>query len=162
MLNQDLVLKHNELYLVGEDQTDGSRERATGLYVRDTRFLDHWRLRLDGAPLEPLEARVLGADRAVVVAGNATISADGPAGREPVLPLTIAVEQSDAFDAVSRMYAYVYQRPLHFACYGLIIAALAVIGSVGVHLFLESTITLADWAVGWVCTSAKLGPTAPP
>ena len=39
MLNHDLVLKHNELYLVGESQSDGSGERATGLYVRDTRFL---------------------------------------------------------------------------------------------------------------------------
>jgi hypothetical protein len=67
----------------------------------------------------------------------------------PLMWATIAVEQSDAFDAVSRMYAYVYQRPLHLACYGLFIAALAIIGSVGVHLFLESTITLADWAVGW-------------
>jgi hypothetical protein len=67
----------------------------------------------------------------------------------PLLWATIAVEQSDAFDAVSRTYAYVYQRPLHFAVYGLITVALAVIGSVVVHLFLESTTTLADWAVGW-------------
>jgi hypothetical protein len=65
----------------------------------------------------------------------------------PLLWATIAVEQSDAFDAVSRMYAYVYQRPLHFAGYGLITAALAVIGSLVAHLFVESTTTLADWAV---------------
>ena len=49
MLHQDLVLKHNELYLVGEDTSDSSRERATGLYLRDTRFLSFWR----GGDLEP-------------------------------------------------------------------------------------------------------------
>ncbi|MDF2760377.1 MAG: N-terminal domain of (some) glycogen debranching enzyme, partial [Thermomicrobiales bacterium] len=53
MLHQDLVLKHNELYLVGEDASDSSRERATGLYLRDTRFLSFWDLRVNGVPLEP-------------------------------------------------------------------------------------------------------------
>jgi glycogen debranching enzyme len=93
VLHHDLVLKHNELYLVGEDQTDASRERATGLYVRDTRFLDCWDLRLNGQELEPLEARALGPDRALVVDANGAIPADERGISEPVLPLTIAVEQ---------------------------------------------------------------------
>lgn len=103
MLQQDLVLKHNELYLVGEDQTDISRERATGLYARDTRFLDHWELRLNDAPLEPLESRVLGPDRAVVVGANTTLAPDGLAIREPVLPLTISVEQHVQLDTDLRV-----------------------------------------------------------
>jgi glycogen debranching enzyme len=93
VLNQDLVLKHNELYLVGESQSDGSGERATGLYVRDTRFLDNWDLRINGVPLEPLDARVLGSARAVVVGANGPLAADGLEITEPVRPLTIAVEQ---------------------------------------------------------------------
>ena len=93
MLNQDLVLKHDELYLVGEDQTDGSRERATGLYVRDTRFLDCWILRINGVPLEPLDARLLGPDRALVVGANQALLADGQRLTEPVRPLTVSVEQ---------------------------------------------------------------------
>ncbi|HEU4688250.1 MAG TPA: glycogen debranching N-terminal domain-containing protein, partial [Vicinamibacterales bacterium] len=93
MLHQDLVLKHNELYLVGEDTSDSSRERATGLYLRDTRFLSSWDLRVNGTPLEPLEVRVLGPDRAVIVEANGTLAADGQRITEPVLPLTVAVEQ---------------------------------------------------------------------
>lgn len=93
MLQQDLVLKHNELYLVGEDTSDSSRERATGLYLRDTRFLSSWDLRVNGTPLEPLEVRVLGPDRAVIVEANGTLAADGSEITEPVRPLTIAVEQ---------------------------------------------------------------------
>ena len=93
MLHQDLVLKHNELYLAGEETSDSSRERATGLYMRDTRFLNFWDLRVNGAPLEPLEVRVLGPDRAVVVAANRALAADGQRITEPVLPLTVAVEQ---------------------------------------------------------------------
>jgi glycogen debranching enzyme len=93
VLHQDLVLKHNELYLVGESQSDGSGERATGLYARDTRFLDSWDLRINGVPLEPLDARVLGPDRAVVVGANGPLAADGVEITEPVRPLTIAVEQ---------------------------------------------------------------------
>jgi glycogen debranching enzyme len=93
VLHQDLVLKHNELYLVGESQSDGSGERATGLYARDTRFLDHWDLRINDVPLEPLDARVLGSDRAVVIGANGPLAADGGEFAEPVRPLTVAVEQ---------------------------------------------------------------------
>jgi glycogen debranching enzyme len=93
VLQHDLVLKHNELYLVGESEGDGSGERATGLYARDTRFLDCWDLRINGLPLEPLEARVLGPDQAVVFSANATLAADGQGLLEPVRPLTVAVEQ---------------------------------------------------------------------
>ena len=93
MLHHDLVLKHNELYLVGEETCDGSRERATGLYLRDTRVLSFWDLRLNGMPLESLEVRVLGPDRAVAVEANGALAADERRLTEPVLPLTIAVEQ---------------------------------------------------------------------
>jgi glycogen debranching enzyme len=103
VLQRDLVLKHNELYLVGESGSDGSEERASGLYVRDTRFLDCWRLRLDDVPLEPLDDRVLAADRAVIVTANGALPPVGPGRPEPVLPLTIAVEQEIALDADLRV-----------------------------------------------------------
>jgi len=98
MLNHDLVLKHDELYLVGESHTDGSRERATGLYVRDTRFLDCWNLAINGVGLEPLDAGVLAGDRALVIGGNGALPADGQRITEPVRPLTIAVEQHVQLD----------------------------------------------------------------
>ncbi|MCC7023091.1 MAG: amylo-alpha-1,6-glucosidase [Thermomicrobiales bacterium] len=93
MLDYDLVLKHNELYLVGEHRGDRQGERATGLYVRDTRFLDCWQLRLNDAPLALLEARVLGPDRAVVVGANELLAPNTAGIDEPVLPQTISVEQ---------------------------------------------------------------------
>jgi glycogen debranching enzyme len=94
VLHQDLVLKHDELYLVGESKIEGSEERATGLYAHDTRFLHHWELRIDDRPLEPLVAHVLGADRALVVSANSALPAAGGRLPEPVRPLTIAVEEA--------------------------------------------------------------------
>ena len=56
MLEHDLVLKSGELYLVGNTPTDGSRERATGLYLRDTRHLCLFRATVNGTVMEPLSA----------------------------------------------------------------------------------------------------------
>ena len=67
----------------------------------------------------------------------------------PLMWAAIAVEQSDAFDAVSRAYAYVYQRPLHLAGYVVIIVLLGILGAAAVGLFAFATIELADWAIGW-------------
>src|SRR3954462_7294116 len=103
MLSHDLVLKHDELYLVGERHTDVSRDRATGLYLRDTRFLDCWHLAINGVALEPLDARVLAADRALVVSGNGTLPADGQQITEPVRPLTVAVEEHLQLDTALRV-----------------------------------------------------------
>ncbi len=50
MFDHDLVLKANELFLVGRSEdTDGITE--AGLYLRDTRFLDRFRLAIDGASM---------------------------------------------------------------------------------------------------------------
>ncbi|HEU5432447.1 MAG TPA: glycogen debranching N-terminal domain-containing protein, partial [Thermomicrobiales bacterium] len=93
MLLDNLVLKHNELYLVGERETDASGERANGLYLRDTRFLDCWDLWLNGLPPEPLESRQLGPDRAIVVGANKAIVVETEEGARTLLPLTVAIEQ---------------------------------------------------------------------
>jgi glycogen debranching enzyme len=102
MLGHDLVLKHDELYLVGETHADASRERATGLYLRDTRFLSLWSLRLNGVPLESLDARILAADRALVVGANGALLAGGRL-TEPVPPRTVAVAQHVALDTALRV-----------------------------------------------------------
>jgi hypothetical protein len=54
MLDDDLVRKSDELYLVGEQLTEGSGERATGLYRRVPRYLDRFDVRLNGAALNLL------------------------------------------------------------------------------------------------------------
>jgi len=89
VLDLNLVLKSDELYLAGEISTDGSGERATGLYLRDTRHLNRFETTLNRVPLTTLSARRLGPASAVVTSGNAMLAgADGP-----VLPNTVAVEQ---------------------------------------------------------------------
>jgi glycogen debranching enzyme len=102
MLGHDLVLKHDELYLVGETRTDFSRERATGLYLRDTRFLSAWELRINSVFPESLDARLLGPDRALVVGANGDLPASARLSA-PVPPRTVSVEQHVALDSALRV-----------------------------------------------------------
>ncbi len=90
MLDQELVLKSDELYLVGASTTDGSGESAAGLYVRDTRHLSRFRLLLNDAPLQRLSARVARGSRAVVVETNSLQALPGVT----IAPHTISVEQT--------------------------------------------------------------------
>ena len=53
----------------------------------------------------------------------------------PLMWATIGVERSDAFDSVSRCYAYVYQRPLHLVFYLFVASLLGLLGEVAVHYF---------------------------
>ena len=65
----------------------------------------------------------------------------------PLMWACLSVERSDAFDGVSRCYAYVYQRPLHLAFYVLVAASLAFLGEVVVNLFATATIALSERAI---------------
>lgn len=78
------------MFLVGDSNTDGSGEPATGLYVRDTRHLSRFRLLLNDSPLDRLFARVLGPTTASIVEANQVFSlADGTV----VKPHSVSVEQ---------------------------------------------------------------------
>ena len=57
VLDHNLTLKSDELYLVGNIDTDGSRERATGLYLRDTRHLSRFLVTINGTRPERLQVR---------------------------------------------------------------------------------------------------------
>lgn len=65
----------------------------------------------------------------------------------PLMWSTIAVERSDAFDAVSRAYAYVFQRPLHAVFYLLVAGVLGLLAQTGVNLMVDATLAATDWAV---------------
>jgi len=67
----------------------------------------------------------------------------------PLMWATIGVERSDAFDGVSRCYAYIYQRPLHLAAYVLFATLLGLLGEVFVHYFATAGVTLSEWTVSW-------------
>jgi hypothetical protein len=59
------------------------------------------------------------------------------------------VEGTDAFDALSRSYAYTYQRPFRLLWYVLFAVLLAAISMFVVKMFAASAIALGDWSVDW-------------
>ena len=67
----------------------------------------------------------------------------------PLMWATVSVEGTDAFDALSRSYAYTYQRPLRLLWYVLFAAILAAVSMFVVKLFAASAIALGNWSVDW-------------
>ena len=67
----------------------------------------------------------------------------------PLMWATLAIERSDAFDAISRCYAYVYQRPLQLFFYLMVAGLLGCFGETAVHYFAIASVNLADWAISW-------------
>lgn len=67
----------------------------------------------------------------------------------PFLLPTISSEGTDAFDALSRSYAYVYQRPLHLLFYTLVATVLGLLGAWVVDLFAGGVVNLGAWGVSW-------------
>lgn len=67
----------------------------------------------------------------------------------PLMWATVSVEGTDAFDALSRSYAYTYHRPLRLLGYVLFAALLAIVSMFVVKVFAVSAIALGDWSVHW-------------
>lgn len=67
----------------------------------------------------------------------------------PLMFATISVEGSDAFDALSRSFAYAFQRPWHYLFYGLLAAVFGSLCSFFVLLFTDLLVHLSRWAVAW-------------
>jgi hypothetical protein len=67
----------------------------------------------------------------------------------PLMFATISVEGSDSFDALSRSYAYAFQRPWNYLFYGLLAGIFGSLCSFFVLLFTDLIIHLSQWAVGW-------------
>jgi hypothetical protein len=67
----------------------------------------------------------------------------------PLMWATISVEGTDAFDALSRSYAYTYHRPWRLLWYVLVVGLLAIVSMFVVKLFAATAINLGDWAIDW-------------
>jgi hypothetical protein len=67
----------------------------------------------------------------------------------PLMWATISVEGTDALDALSRSYAYTYQRPWRLLWYVLVVTVLAAVSMCVVKLFALTSIALGDWSVDW-------------
>ncbi len=67
----------------------------------------------------------------------------------PLMWPTISAEGTDSFDALSRSYSYLYQRPLHYLFYALVAGFFGLLTAAVVLLFAQWTIGLGYWAASW-------------
>jgi hypothetical protein len=67
----------------------------------------------------------------------------------PLMWATISTESSDSFDALSRTYAYVFQRPLRYLGYLIVAFVLGFLGWIVVSYFASAVIDLTAWAASW-------------
>jgi hypothetical protein len=67
----------------------------------------------------------------------------------PLMHATISAEGSDGFDALSRSYSYVFQRPIHYAFYIVAASALGFAGLMLVQFFARLVMKLTAWSVSW-------------
>jgi hypothetical protein len=74
----------------------------------------------------------------------------------PLMWATISVEGTDSFDALSRTYAYVFQKPLRYATYILVAVFVGWLGWIVVENLAATVIWLASWAAGWGAGPARM------
>ncbi len=75
----------------------------------------------------------------------------------PLMWATISTEGTDSFDALSRSYAYVFQRPLHYLFYAIVAAILGWLGWFLVHNFASGIIWMTYWAASWGAKDELVG-----
>ncbi len=74
----------------------------------------------------------------------------------PLMWGAISAEGTDSFDALSRSYAYVFQRPLHYLFYVLAAGLIGWLGWVLVQNIAAGVVWMSYWAAGWGCGSAQI------
>ena len=67
----------------------------------------------------------------------------------PLMVAAVGVERGDSFQAISTAFSYLYQRPLHYAFYGLIALLVALPALAAAGVFADATGTLAMWAASF-------------
>ena len=74
----------------------------------------------------------------------------------PLMWATISAEGTDSFDALSRSYAYVFQRPLHYLFYIVVAGVIGWLGWLLVQYFAFGVIWMGYWAAGWGTGHAQI------
>ena len=64
----------------------------------------------------------------------------------PLIIPALAIEGTDAFDAIQRSYAYVINKPLRYIAYGAILLILGVISTGIFTLIAQGSVAMTDWA----------------
>ena len=89
----------------------------------------------------------------------------GLAAGWPLMIGSVAAEADDGFDALSRAYAFVHQRPWHYLGYAAFAGLVGWAGLAFVTLFAELVVSLTAWALGFGGTGPVVNPyfgVAPP
>ena len=73
----------------------------------------------------------------------------------PLMFSTISTEGTDAFDGISRSYAYVFQRPFHYLFYILVATLLGGIGWIFVHGIIHLLVHCTHWSLAWGLSSER-------
>lgn len=94
---------------------------------------------------------VAGAVWPLVLAGAVVLAilAVGLVAGWPLMVAAVGVERGDSFQAISTAFSYLYQRPLHYAFYGLVALAVAIPALAAAGVFADATSTLALWAASF-------------
>jgi hypothetical protein len=74
----------------------------------------------------------------------------------PLMFGTISMEGSDAFDALSRAFAYAFQRPWHYLFYAVVAVVIGSLGAFVVTLLTQLLVYMSYWGVTW--GTAKVRP----
>jgi hypothetical protein len=74
----------------------------------------------------------------------------------PLMWGAIATENSDAFDAISRAYAYSFQRALHYLGYAFLAAVLGLLSWSLAWGFSEMVVALSYWGASWGTGGTRL------
>ena len=67
----------------------------------------------------------------------------------PLMVAAVGVERGDSFQAISTAFSYLYQRPLHYAFYGLVALLVSLPALAAAGVFADATGTLALWAASF-------------
>ncbi len=67
----------------------------------------------------------------------------------PLVITAVSCEGQDSFDGMSRAFAYVFQRPLHYFAYALVAVVFSGICWLVMSMVIEGTIHTAWWATSW-------------
>lgn len=73
----------------------------------------------------------------------------------PLMWATISSEGTDMFDALSRSYSYVYQRPLHYLFYAVVAVLFGLLTWLLVSLFASAVVYLSFWGASWTAGAER-------
>lgn len=75
----------------------------------------------------------------------------------PLMWATISVERTDSFDALSRTYSYVYQRPVHYLLYAAGASLIGWLVALFAIAFATLVIFFTLWAASWTSGNLRMG-----